>query len=102
MFDSILDHMEKGYSKDSVAGMLRISRDTLYRWIKEYPDFSDTIKLGEELSRVWWEKQAIDNITHYKDGKQLNYSGIGASVPGKLQSVSAYTHPVRRSMRTAK
>jgi transposase len=72
MFDLIIDHMEKGYSKDSIAGLLRISRDTLYQWVKKYSDFSDTIKEGEELSRLFWEQKANDHLTHYKDGKQLN------------------------------
>ncbi len=72
MFDDIISWMEKGYSKDSVAGLLNICRDTLYRWIDKYPDFSDTIKNGQEKSRQFWERAAIENLTHYKDGKQLN------------------------------
>jgi hypothetical protein len=37
-----------------------------------------------------------------KDGEQLDYSGISTCMSSKFQSVSMYTHPVRRSMWTAK
>jgi|GEM_PF-1108198 len=48
--------MKKGHSKQSVAGRLGISRDTLYEWCRTYPDFSDTIKVGEMMSYAYWEE----------------------------------------------
>lgn len=71
--DMVLEVMSQGYSKEAVAGHLEISKDTLYNWEKEHKDFSDALKRGVELSRVFWEKIGIEHITHFaKSGKQLN------------------------------
>lgn len=48
--------MKKGHSKLFVAGRLGISRDTLYEWCRKYPEFSDTIKVGEMQSYAYWEE----------------------------------------------
>ncbi len=48
--------MKKGHSKQFVAGKLGISRDTLYEWCRQYPEFSDTIKVGEMMSYAYWEE----------------------------------------------
>ncbi len=47
--------MKKGHSKQSVAGKLGISRDTLYECCRKHPEFSDTIKVGEMMSYAYWE-----------------------------------------------
>lgn len=70
--DVVREVMAKGYSKEAVAGHLQISKDTLYAWEKEHKDFSDALKHGVELSRKFWEKIALDHITHTAKGKQLN------------------------------
>lgn len=49
-----------------------VVKDTIYKWVDKYPEFSDAKKAYTELCRQWWEKKANDHITHYKDGKQLN------------------------------
>ena len=67
-----VDAMAKGFSKEAVAGHLQISKDTLYAWIKLYPDFSYAIKEGLELSRMFWENLGIEHVTHTKASKQLN------------------------------
>jgi transposase-like protein len=36
--------MKKAHSKQSVAGKIGISRDTLYEWCSKYPEFSGIIK----------------------------------------------------------
>ncbi|WP_386681854.1 hypothetical protein [Loktanella sp. R86503] len=37
--------------------LLGISRDTFYRWQKEYPEFSDAVKGVKHRSQAWWEQQ---------------------------------------------
>lgn len=68
----VIEVMEKGYSKEAVAGHLKIAKDTLYQWERAHKDFSDALKLGVELSRAFWEKMALDYLTHTKTSKQLN------------------------------
>jgi len=72
MIEKIIDHLSKGFSTESVAGLLGICKDTLYEWKKQHDNFSDAIQKGNELSRLFWEKTAVENITHTKDGKQVN------------------------------
>lgn len=38
-----------GLTDEQIASNMGISRDTLYRWKKEYPVFSDTLKKGKEV-----------------------------------------------------
>jgi len=52
----VIKLMKKGHSKQAVAGRLGISRDTLYEWCRKYPEFSDTIKVGEMMSYAYWEE----------------------------------------------
>ena len=68
MCATALELMRNGSSKKAVAAALDINRDTLYQWEKKYPELSDTIKKGEELSEVWWEEKARANI----DNKSFN------------------------------
>lgn len=68
----VIDVMKKGYSKEAVAGHLGICKDTLYRWDAKHKDFSDALKVGLEFSRMFWEKIALDHLTHTKASKQLN------------------------------
>ncbi len=55
MLDAIIEAGRLGATKEKMAAMIGISKDTLYRWIEEDPEFSDAIKEGELLSQVWWE-----------------------------------------------
>ena len=59
---SVIDLMSEGASIVEVAAMLDVSRSTLYEWISQYDDFSDTIKKGQELCQAWWEKQGRKNL----------------------------------------
>jgi len=61
--DKVIEVMEKGFSKEAVAGHIGISKDTLYRWVKKHDEFSDAIKRGVEISRVFWEELGIEMVT---------------------------------------
>ena len=68
----VVECMSKGFSKEAVAGHLFISKQTLYRWEKDYPEFSDALKIGVELSRLHWEGLSIDYKTFtQKSGKRI-------------------------------
>lgn len=40
---AVIDFMGQGYSLTAFAGSIRMSRDTVYRWIREHTDFSDAV-----------------------------------------------------------
>lgn len=60
MCDAVIEKMALGFSKDAMAGFLGITKDTLYRWEKEIVRFSDSLKQGVELSRIFWEQKGND------------------------------------------
>jgi len=59
MCQQVIDFMTQGYSKEATAAHLGIVKDTLYAWVKKYPEFSDAIKEGEIHSALWWEKTGM-------------------------------------------
>jgi hypothetical protein len=81
MIKEIIPFMSQGYSKEALAGHLKICKDTLYEWIKEYPDFSDAINKGTSESLKFWEKIGIENILNVSesDGKNSRSQSLNAS-----------------------
>lgn len=55
MLDAIIEVARLGASKEKMAATIGISKETLYQWCQDYPEFSDAVKEGELLSQVWWE-----------------------------------------------
>jgi hypothetical protein len=66
MLDTIIEAGRHGATKEKMAAMIGISRETLYKWAEENAEFSDTLKEAELLSQVWWENAgqlaAIGNV----------------------------------------
>lgn len=62
MIDEIVPFMSQGYSKEALAGHLGISKDTLYEWVKLYPEFSDAIKRGVSKSQMLWEQKGMEGL----------------------------------------
>ncbi len=44
-----------GYSKTAIAAKLGISRQTLYSWVKQHPEFLDAMEKAVEESQIYWE-----------------------------------------------
>ena len=54
---ALATHFEDGYSYESFAGVVGVSKQTIYDWEKAYPDFLDAKKSNEGKSQFWWEKR---------------------------------------------
>lgn len=56
---SLIDHMGSGYSFESFAGLIGVSRATIYNWV-ERPDFLDAKNIAFEKSRLFWERIGLE------------------------------------------
>jgi transposase len=68
----LIEHMKAGLSFEAFGGVVAggVAKDTIYGWVRKYPAFSDAKKIGESLSRLWWEKVAVLGMT----GKIKNFN----------------------------
>jgi hypothetical protein len=60
--DLLIEHMSKGFSFESFAGLVKVARSTIYEWVDKNPDFSDAKKVAEEQCRLFWEKTALEGL----------------------------------------
>lgn len=44
--EAVQDYMAQGYSLTAFAGSIKKARDTIYRWMTEYSEFSDAVSRG--------------------------------------------------------
>ena len=58
MGDELISWMAQGYSLTAAAGKIGVSRQTVYAWAEEKPEFSDALKHARAASAAWWEDQA--------------------------------------------
>lgn len=50
----------------SVAADLDVSRETVYAWMKKYPDFSYSIKRGKAKGQKYFEQIMMSKVTGQK------------------------------------
>jgi len=53
--EAVIDFMADGYSVTAFAGSLRVSRQTVYQWAADHPEFSDALQVGKAAAALWWE-----------------------------------------------
>lgn len=68
----LIDFMGKGYSFECFGFHIGVAQSTVEDWVNAHEEFRGAKKQAFTASRMFWEKAAVDNLTHYKDGKQLN------------------------------
>jgi hypothetical protein len=56
----LIDFMKKGYSLASFGAEVRKSRETLYQWMKKYPDFGEAHKIGKQAALKFFETMLIN------------------------------------------
>lgn len=59
-----------GISLAAFAGVIEVSRDTIYRWIREHTDFSDAASRARSIRQLWWERK----IAHARKGAETSAS----------------------------
>lgn len=61
--DQLIDHMAKGYSFESFAGLIGVQRATIYNWVEKHPQFLDAKNTAFEKSRLFWERIGVAGTT---------------------------------------
>jgi len=74
--EAIIDLYKQGASDVEIKGLLydwrgSMSNDLWERWMKEEPEFSETIKAGKLLSECWWQREGRTKLSDQK----FNYTG---------------------------
>jgi len=65
------EHMGAGYSFETFAATIDVSKDTLYQWAKDFPDFSDAFDKSRVKCQMYWEKTGINGV----NGKIRHFNG---------------------------
>lgn len=76
-------HMEKGYSFETFAAKADVSRQTLYNWVDQYPQWAKAKDIAFNKCLLFWEQQGIDGLYNesFKDGDGSTHSkSINASL----------------------
>lgn len=85
--DMLVEHLSNGLSYEAFAGLIRVSKDTLYEWEKEHKDFSDAKEVGTSAGQLFWEKLGIDNIINQSDSHGMGISS-SRSLNGQVWSMN--------------
>lgn len=73
----VIEHMSKGFSFESFAGIVGTTESTVWNWANDFPEFLEAKKQAYARSRVFWEQQGIIGLFSDKDGPKLN-TGVWA------------------------
>ncbi|WP_186649954.1 helix-turn-helix domain-containing protein [Fluviispira vulneris] len=72
--DEIIEHMSKGYSVNYFASKIKVSKQTVYNWIRENPEFKESFEIATTASQAYWESLALNNAKTAKgNGNQIQY-----------------------------
>lgn len=55
--------LAKGFTIRATCGLIGIAPDTLYNWIKKYPNFSELVTLGQAQGQAKFEKILMAKIS---------------------------------------
>lgn len=68
----LIDHMAKGFSFESFAGAIGVSKQTIYDWLESHPDFMDAKAIAQEKCRFHWEKLSVEYVINKPNGPTIN------------------------------
>lgn len=71
--ERLIDHMSQGLSFETFGAKIGVSKQTLYTWVKQHPEFLDAKEAATQLCQLFWEEMGIS-------GAIAGSAGINASV----------------------
>lgn len=68
----LVEYMSEGMLDTKICALFNISRDTFYRWRREFPEFETAYQLGFPKCESWWTDEMI-KCWKSKDEKGFKY-----------------------------
>lgn len=60
--EAVIDHMSQGFSFETFGATINVSRNTLYVWCKDHPEFDEARKIAMDKCQMWWEKTGHEGM----------------------------------------
>lgn len=57
--DELIECLAKGYSIEGFAGYIGVAKCTVYKWVKDYPEFAEAHEIAKAKASYFWEGQLI-------------------------------------------
>ena len=70
--DLVIKLASQGKSKAQMAATIGTTRQTMWSWMQQYPEFLDAINHAEELCQQWWEDMGQTYLINKREGDTLN------------------------------
>lgn len=63
----VIEHMSKGYSFESFAGIVEVSKQCIYEWRAKHSEFGDAVAIGFSKCQIFWEQKGMEGLWNSKD-----------------------------------
>lgn len=55
-----IEFLAQGKSVTQLSAKIGVNKTTIYQWAKDYPEYSNALTRGQELSEAFWETELVD------------------------------------------
>jgi hypothetical protein len=96
--EKVVEWGSLGKSKTWMAAELDVSRETIYAWERQHPDFSDAITRAMLKSQQWWEDKGQDNVEKPGFNQNLYSRSMAARFPKEWRESKTVEHGIADSL----
>lgn len=68
----LIDHMAKGLSFECFGASIDVAGSTVFKWVHDFPEFSEAKEIAFEKSRLFWEKQGRAGLWQAENAPKFN------------------------------
>ena len=61
--DEVINAMQEGYSLTAFAGIIGVSKQSVYTWMEEHPEFMDAVSRARPKRLAYLERRFLDAET---------------------------------------
>ncbi len=58
----LIDHMKSGLSFECFGAAAGVSRDAVYRWANDIPEFAEAKRQAKDEGRLFWERKGVEGL----------------------------------------